>query len=240
MKKLDLSLILACYNEKQIFEKSIREIFKCLDETPYNFEIIFVEDASKDKTKTLIKNLLKKDKIHNLRAIFHSKNQGRGKSVKDGFLEAQGEVIGYIDIDLETPAHYIPIFVKKVLNGYDVVCADRIYHFNLNSAVRWFSSKGYNWLRNAILKLPLGDTEAGYKFFLRKTALSVIKKTKENHWFWDTEIMTLVYLSGLKIAYIPTVFIKKKEKTSTVKVIPDTVDYLKKLLCFRHSLALKK
>jgi hypothetical protein len=240
MTKFDLSLVLACYNENQIFENSIKEIFKNLDDTPYHYEIIFVEDASQDNTKELIKTLLKKDKTHHLRAIYHQKNQGRGNSVRDGFLKAQGKVIGYIDIDLETPAHYIPIFLKKVQEGFDVVCADRIYHFNLNSAIRWFSSKGYNRFRNAILNLPLGDTEAGYKFFLRKTTLPIIKKTKENHWFWDTEIMALAYLNKLKIAYISTAFIKKKDKTSTVRVLPDTIEYLKKLFSFRQLIDSKK
>ena len=91
-------------------------------------------------------------------------------------------------------------------------------------------------LATFILDLKFKDTEAGYKFFNRKKILPILEKTKDKHWFFDTEIVARSYWSGLKIKEIPVLFIRRNDKASTVRLIPDTYAYLKALWNFKKSL----
>ena len=232
MNKYDVSLVLACYNEAEIFNNSVDRIIKALSKTDYTWEIIFVDDKSQDNTKALIKKVLKKYPRHNLSAYYHSANQGRGKTVVDGFKKAQGKIIGYIDIDLEIDEWYLPKFFAAIEAGNDVASAWRIYDFKLTRLHRWLGSKGYVLLRRLILGLPYKDTEGGYKFFKRTKLLPLLKKVKHQDWFFDTEIMTLSYKHKLKVVEIPVAFVRRFDKISTVRFIPDTLKYLKNLISY--------
>lgn len=235
-EKCDVSLILTCYNEAEHFSKSAAKIIETLDQTDYSWEIIFVDDASVDKTSLMIKNIIKKYPRKQLSAYFHKGNQGRGASVSEGIQKAQGKIAGYMDIDMEIPADYIPRFVGEVEKGADVVCGWRIYDFTLRSLPRWIASKGYNIIRDRVLGTSIKDTEAGYKFFRRSKILPILKKCKSPGWFWDTEIMVRSEKAGLKIKEAPVVFIRRFDKTSTVRLIPDTLIYLKELWRFKKEL----
>ena len=105
MPKLYISLIIPCYNEGQIFEKSVEKIIKELRKLGRNWEIIFVEDKGQDKTKKSVEKFIKS--IPNAQAVFHRKNEGRGKSVADGIKIAKCEICGYLDVDLEVSEKYI-------------------------------------------------------------------------------------------------------------------------------------
>jgi len=235
-EKFDLSLIIPCYNEGSIFKQSVKKVFSVLEQTDFSYEVIFVEDKSQDRTRTVLKQMVKNNPRRNLTAIYHEKNYGRGKAVTDGILLAKGRVVGFIDIDLEIPPDYIPRFVNAVLKDFDVAVAHRVYDFSLRGLARWISSKSYVRLRKWFLGTNLEDTEAGYKFFKRKKILPVLKETQAQGWFWDTEIMIRASLRGLKIIEIPTVFIRNLEKQSTVRLLPDSIDYLIKLFQFRQKM----
>jgi glycosyltransferase involved in cell wall biosynthesis len=239
MDKYDLSLILACYNESEIFEDSVQRILNTLDKTDLTYEVIFVEDKSQDNTVELIEQAINKYPRHNLLAFFHQTNQGRGQTVIDGFLNAKGKIVGYIDIDLEIGEWYLPKFLSEIDKNVDVTSALRIYDFSLWALPRYFASKGYVWLRKLLLGLPYQDTEGGYKFFKREKILPLLKQTKSKGWFFDTEIMALCFKHKLKVKEIPTAFVRRQEKTSTVRLIPDSINYLKNLIKFSISFKLK-
>lgn len=226
MKKIiDLSLVLACYNEERIFDESSKCIIDTLRNSPYSFEIIFVDDKSRDSTPMHIRNICRKYK--ECTAIYHPKNYGRGKSVKDGLLKAHGIVAGYMDIDCEVSPVYIPEIVKVIINGEsDVVIGKRIYRTSLRSLMRELFSIGYKLLSTAFLHTGNLDTETGYKFFKRKAILPVITKTCHPHWFWDTEIIVYAIREGLRIREVPVLFIRRFDKKSTVKPVRDIFDYL--------------
>ena len=234
--RYDLSLVLACYNEAEIFTQSVKEIISVLDKTSWTYEVIFVDDKSTDNTVQLIKQAIKKYPRKHFSAFYHNKNQGRGKTVTDGFLKAQGKIVGFIDIDLEIPAWYIPMAVEAIDSGSDAAIGWRIYDLDLRGLSRWLASKGYMWLRSKILGINLKDTESGFKFFKREKIFPIVKQCCDPHWFWDTEITARSLKAGLKFSQIPVVFIRRHDKTSTVKLLPDTFDYLKKLFLYRSHL----
>lgn len=230
---VQLSLVLACYNEEQIFEDSMREITDLLELLRISYEIILVEDCSTDKTRDLIQKWSKKNP--KTRTIFHQHNQGRGKTITDGFLAADGEIVGFIDMDLEIPAIAIVSLYLAALKS-DGATAHRVYKLSLGSLHRHLLSRGYSFISRKLLNIPYQDTETGGKFFRRKKILPVLKKVSDPRWFWDTEIMTRSFLAGLSVAEIPVLFIRKPFKRSTVRIFSDTREYFSKLFAFRGQL----
>lgn len=235
----DLSLVLACYNEGPLLVQSVQEILTVLDATRLAYELIFVDDASTDHTKELIEDIAGKARgLVPIRAIFHEKNIGRGGTVCDGFQLARGEVVGYLDVDLEIRAHYIPACVLAIRQGHDVAVGKRIYKFRWRSIDRYVMSKGYAWLVKRVLGLRgVTDTESGCKFFRREKVLPLLKRCRDTGWFWDTEIMTLAWLAGLSIVEIPCLYLRRFDKASSVRPVRDSIEYFAKLLRFRARIA---
>ncbi|HLD34371.1 MAG TPA: glycosyltransferase family 2 protein, partial [Patescibacteria group bacterium] len=202
-EQFDVSLILCCLNEAEHFTKSVDRIIEVLDGTDFSWEILFIDDKSRDETPLLIKNYIAGHRRQHLSGYFHQINRGRGATVAEGIEKSQGKIVGYIDIDLEVLPDYIPRFVQAVENGFDVAAGWRIYDFTLRSLPRWFASKGYNFVRDRVLGTTIKDTEAGYKFFRKKKILPIFKKCVSPGWFRDTEIMVQSEKAGLKISQIP-------------------------------------
>lgn len=233
IKTLDLSLILACFNEGPTLKTSLEKIARVLDDTNYSYEVICIDDKSSDDTPRVVEKFVKNKK--NWKAFFHNKNKGRGATVKEGMIRSKGEVTGYIDIDLEVSATYIPEFVREIRDGSDIVIATRVYKIEFPNLIRSLSTIIYAALSRLILQHDLKDTEAGYKFFARKKILPVLEKCQDNHWFFDTEILMHSLDHKLKIEQIPVLFLKRQDKKSTVRLISDTLKYLKALVDFKKN-----
>ncbi len=230
----DLSLVIACYNEEVELEDSVKQVVEILDHTRWTYEIIFVDDCSQDRTREIIADLLAKYKDKNFRKLFHEQNRGRGRTVADGIRIARGDVVGFIDIDLEVHARYIPSMMIAIRNGADLATAHRIYKVQPRLFNRFILSTGYAWLVRHVLGVHLKDTETGYKFFKREKIMPVLDQVEDERWFWDTEIMVRAYLKGYRIEEIPCLFIRRYDRRSTVNVFRDSLDYLVKLWRFRR------
>lgn len=235
MEKIEVSIIVACYNEQPVLRDSVARIVDVMSLTRYasSYELIFIDDCSRDNTVDLILELQSRYSHIPIKLLRHVQNKGRGQTVMDGFTVARGRLMGFLDIDLETPAHYIPVALLELERGADVVSALRIYKFMWWSLHRQILSKGYHRLVAAALRVPLQDTEVGFKFFNRERAWPVVSDCADPGWFWDTEVMTRAYFGGLRIVEIPTLFIKRDDKKSSVRPIHDTIEYFGKLRRFR-------
>lgn len=233
MSDVEISIVLACYNEGPTLESNVQKIITQLEKLAVGWEVIFVEDGSRDGTRAKVLEL--SNRIKNSRVILHRKNKGRGRSVKDGLKASRGTICGFLDIDCEIAPSYIPLFLKKISEGNDMVVARRRYRTSLNSLARMVASKVYALVVSILLDLPIRDTEAGFKFFRRKKILPVLAKSADPGWFWDTEICFLAHRSGLNISEILVSFIRSKDKKSTVRLIPDSIQYLRKIFQFRHN-----
>jgi glycosyltransferase involved in cell wall biosynthesis len=231
-----LSLVLACYNEAEHLESSVTEIRETLEQTEWPFEIIFVDDLSRDRTREILSGIVASHPQGDLRLILHDVNRGRGATVTDGFRAARGTVAGYIDIDLEVHCRYIPSLVRAIEKGADIATVRRIYAFQLRSLDRYFMSRGYSWLVRRLLDVPYRDTETGYKFFRRAAVMPLLDEIEDGGWFWDTEFMARAARRGLRVVEIPGAYIRREDKTSTVRGLQDSVRYFLQLLAFRRRL----
>jgi len=230
-KKVELSVVLPCYNEAAILERNVKIIIDVLNKSRIPYEIIITEDGSKDRTAIIGEKLSKE---HSQIRFFHSdKRLGRGKAVANGIRMSQGSVAGFIDLDLQTPAEYIVKCYEEIIKGADAVEPIRYYreeyHFFF---IRLILSIMYRSLFKRMFHLKLEDTLAGCKFFRREKILSILDKVKDNHWFWDTEVMVLAHYEGLKTKEIPSVFlnIEYKGRKSKASVLSASFDLFFKLI----------
>ena len=119
MKKI--SVLIPCYNEEEnvvpmseaisdLFEKELRN---------YNYELIFIDNDSHDRTRELLRNICAKNK--NIKAIFNAKNFGQFNSPYYGMLQATGDCVITMVCDFQDPIELIPQYIAEWENGYKIV-----------------------------------------------------------------------------------------------------------------------
>ena len=115
-------------------------------------------------------------------------------------------------------------------DGADIATGQRIYKPQLRLFSRLLASQGYVRLMRWALAVHLKDPETGYKFFKRERVLALLDQVQSEGWFWDTEIMVRSLLAGLTIRELPCLFVRRYDKASSVKLVPDSLDYARKPL----------
>lgn len=236
---MDLSVVIACYKDAPHLTRNTIALCDYLSATKLNYEIVFVEDGSPDRTADEIRRCagLLHEKNIPVQAIFHEHNLGRGAAVSNGFLASRGEIVGYIDIDLEPLMDAILPMVQIVQRGEaDLVCGRRVIANAIAKPIRVLSSYIYRWVAHLALPLPIADTECGLKMFKRSTILPIVNACIDKRWFWDTEIVHRSWSAGLTLKEHWIVFYEDRSKASTVRLIPDTIAYLKAIMNYRRQL----
>lgn len=237
---IDVSIIIPCYQEEGHVLESAKGIFKVLCETPYSFELIFVDDKSTDSTRGKILEIEKL--FQNARHLFQEKNFGKGKAIASGAKLAKGKFIGHIDIDLEVSAKYIPELLSELESEYDIALIKRKVKLGINPMffLRDIAGMIHRTAVQMLLGIPRTDVQSGCKFFRRESLLHLLEKTKSPGWFFDVEIMALAYINNYSIKQISGFYIRNKKKKSTVKLFSDGIQQLKSLLAFAKEIKKKK
>ena len=231
-----VSVVLACYNEAEHIEASFAEIRDTLTQTGGRFEILLVDDVSRDSTREILQRIVDSHRHLDVRLILHERNRGRGATVTDGFRAARGTIAGYLDVDLEVHCRYIPSLVRAIEKGADIATVRRIYALQVGSLDRYLMSRGYSFLVRHLLGVPFRDTETGYKFFRRETVLPLLDEIEDEGWFWDTEFMARAARRGLTVEEVPGAYIRREDKTSTVHGLRDSARYFGQLLRIRKTI----
>lgn len=235
MNPIDLSVVIPCYNEAPILAESLPELLAALRGMRLTSELILVDDASRDGTVSLLEECRRQHTDIPIQIIRHTTNMGRGRTVADGWRAARGRIVGYLDIDLEVHARYVPAMVDAIdRQGADGAVAWRMYKMTWSVLVRALCSKSYHLLVRGMLRLPFKDTETGFKFFKREAVLPWLETVRHPGWFWDTELMARAWFQGLRIAEIPCLFIRRTDKRSSVRVFRDAWGYLVALVRFKR------
>tara|TARA_A100000164_G_C21740897_1_gene692238 strand:- start:59 stop:766 length:708 start_codon:yes stop_codon:yes gene_type:complete len=194
-KNTKLSIVVPCFNEENTIEKIIDKIIKY---SPYDNEIIVIDDCSNDKSKQILESEIK-NKISRL--IVNEKNYGKGYSVRKGIEAATGDIILIQDADLEyDPSDYFRL-VEPIINGYaDVVYGSRFIGSEEKRILYYWHSLGNKVLTtfsNMFSNLNLTDMEVCYKVF-RSNIIKKIK-LKENRFGFEPEITAKIAKQKLRI-----------------------------------------
>ncbi|NLU36730.1 MAG: glycosyltransferase family 2 protein [Clostridiales bacterium] len=124
MNHIVCSVVVPMYNEEEVIGETYRRLKEVMDETGEAYELIFVNDGSRDRSAEIITELALKDK--NIRLIDLSRNFGHQIAVTAGLDYAQGQAVVIIDADLQDPPEVIPRMLEKWREGYDVVYGKRL------------------------------------------------------------------------------------------------------------------
>lgn len=235
---MDLSLVIACYLDAPHLKKNTLALHYFLKSTKLRYEFIFVNDASPDQTRDVLKDIaedLTREGVA-LQILHHEKNQGRGAAVMTGMKASRGTFVGFIDIDLEHLPDAIPMILCRMqAENIDVVLGQRLMFEPRRYIARSIASLVYRGIAKAALGMPFHDTETGLKIFRREKIVPLLPKITHGGWFWDTEIVHRSWKSGLKVVEHPIVFQKDLSKQSTVKLFRDSWRYLCELYDYRRN-----
>lgn len=155
---MQLSIVVPCYNEEESCEIFLKRIIPILESTNKNFEIVFVNDGSKDKTLQVLEKEQQKDS--RIKIIDLSRNFGKEAALTCGIEHAKGDAIIPIDVDLQDPPELIPQMISLWEEGYEVVLAQRADrssdHILKRKTAQWFY-KAHNSLSDIKIPQNVGD-----------------------------------------------------------------------------------
>lgn len=175
-----ISVVVPCYNEEESLPYFYDEICKIADEmkSDSDFEFIFVNDGSADKTVEVFKALHEKDK--RVRYISFSRNFGKEAAMYAGFKASEGSLVVVMDADLQHPPKFIPDMYKGIREeGYDCVATRRVKRVGEPRLRTFFSMRFYSIINH------MSDTEivpgaCDYRMMTRKMVDAVIQMSEVN------------------------------------------------------------
>ena len=174
MKKV--SIIVPAYNEEESLPFLYERLEKLMNEnTNYEFEILFVNDGSKDKTIDLIKEYREKDKRINY--VDFARNFGKEIAMIAGLDYATGDCVIFIDADLQDPPELIPEMIKYWEEGYDDVYAQRRSRKG-ETWLKKFTSKMYYRVLQSLTKVPIQKDTGDFRL-LDKRCANALRKMRE-------------------------------------------------------------
>lgn len=166
---MKISLVVPCYNEEQCIEKYYEAMKPIREKIPEQFEFIFVDDGSKDKTLSIIKDLAKKDK--QVRFISFSRNFGKEAAMYAGLKAATGDLVSLMDVDLQDkPELLIDMYKGITEEGYDCVACKRIKRKGRVA----FLSKIFYGIVNKMSDVHMTEGERDFRLMTRKMTDAVL------------------------------------------------------------------
>lgn len=218
---LYLSVIVPAYNEADRLPKTLRRFNEYLSKQAYNYEIVVVNDGSKDGTADAVGSMV--NEIKNLRLMDRKKNMGKGYSVREGMMAAKGKIRLFADADNATDISHFEKMRQFFDKGYEVVICSRdpkdapgakqavsqVWWKRLlgnlgNLYIQWLAVRG------------IWDTQCGFKAFRDFAAEKIFATAKINRWAFDVEALALARKFGYKIGIFPANWIN--DPHSTVRI----------------------
>ncbi len=218
-----ISLIIPTFNEEKRLPISLDKLSNFLKSYPKEIEVIVVDDCSTDQTLEIAESY--KDKIENLKVLHLEKNLGKGWAVKNGFLEARGDIVVFTDADFSTPIEEITKLTEKIDKGFDIAIGSRALNRDLvkkhQNPLRELMGRTFNLFVSLIAIKGISDTQCGFKAFKKETTSSIFEKQVIHDFGFDVELLFLARKKGLKIAEVATIWYN--DPSSRVNPIKDSL-----------------
>jgi glycosyltransferase involved in cell wall biosynthesis len=229
-EQLDLSIVVPIYNEAESIESLVSAIADSLVNTHLRYEIICVDDGSRDNSTQILTDLAKQRR--DLKAIILRRNYGQTPAMAAGFGLAEGKVIVTLDGDLQNDPADIPLLLAKLEEGYDLVSGWRKKRQD-KALTRLLPSKIANWIIGRVTEVKLHDYGCSLKAY-RAELVADMNLYGELHRF----LPALAYIEGARITEIPVRHHARRFGKSkyglgrTIRVVMDllTVFFMKKFL----------
>jgi hypothetical protein len=223
-----LSLILPLYNECGNIRRNFMKIYDAVQEIG-DSEIILAEDGSTDCTKRYVRRF---SKLSGVRVTTSRVRLGRGGALKKAISMARGRTIGYMDIDLAVPARYVWPALERVEHGSKIVAGSRYVKgaASMRSVKRFVASMSYNALMRLLFNSKVHDHQCGFKFWNGRFIKGVLPEIRDNHWFFDSEVIVRARGKGIGTVEIP---VEWKEQSGTKVKKTDVLYFVESIMRLR-------
>jgi len=206
MKEKLLSVIIPAYNEEKTIVETIKETVKTVKNIKsLGFELVIVDDGSIDNTYAVVKDFAGQS-AYNIKVLSYSPNKGKGFALKRGALAAGGDYILFMDADLEIHPKQLVSFLDLLKqSGADAVIGSKTVKGSLVKVPlkRKIISAGYYFLLKLLFRLPVTDTQTGFKLFKKQALKNSVKKTTLNGYVFDLELIVIMNFHKYKVIDSP-------------------------------------
>jgi dolichyl-phosphate beta-glucosyltransferase len=224
-----LSVIVPAYNEAERLPSTLVAVDAYLSGIEYPYEIIVVNDGSKDKTVEIVQRMAKTIKYLKLLSV--EKNRGKGATVRDGMLKAEGRYRIFMDSDNSTSIDQFEKMVPLFENGCGVVIGSRTMKDSvLHPPQPWYRQvpgRIGNMIIQGLVLPGIWDTQCGFKAFTAEAAEKIFRLTKVAGWGFDVEALAIAKRLGYKVGEIPVLWMNDSSThirpSSYLKVLLETV-----------------
>lgn len=199
------SIVIPAYNESARLGSTLEKVLAYVHNQKWDAEVIMVNDGSRDNTAEIIRAFAAKDPI--LRLVENPGNRGKGYSVRNGMLNAKGQILLFSDADLSSPIEEAPKLLLALENGADIAIGSRWLRAETQTQRQPRHRQLFGRIFNLLLRITLGlkfkDTQCGFKAFKQSAARAIFPLQKIERWGFDPEILFLARKFGFKVQEIP-------------------------------------
>ncbi len=228
---MNVSLVIPAYNEADRILPSIARIAQYLREKGELWEVIVVDDGSRDGTGSSVRNAAKANGLP-VRVIELPENRGKGAAVRAGVLESRGDWVLIMDADLSTP---IEEWEKLRDSGARVAIGSRALDESLIRRKQpWYRrtmGKTFNRFVQMLSVRGIRDTQCGFKWIEGNLARELFARARIDRFAYDVEILSMCRGLGVEIAEVPVVWMNSPQ--SKVSVVSDSLRMLRDLVRIR-------
>jgi dolichyl-phosphate beta-glucosyltransferase len=205
MEPVSYSLVIPAYNESERIKSSLQKIVDFLGEQRIFAEVLVINDGSRDDTADVVREFAARYSY--IRLIENPGNRGKGYSVRNGMLQATGDIVLFTDADLSAPITEAPKLFAEIQKGTDVAFGSRWLVAKMQterqSIMRQIAGRMYNILMRVLLGLKYKDTQCGFKAFNRRAVDTLFTRQRIERWGFDVELLFLAQKFRLKIVEVP-------------------------------------
>jgi glycosyltransferase involved in cell wall biosynthesis len=190
-------------NEAAMLDASLHRLVRDLDASGISYRLSVAEDGSSDATPAVLQRL--QAEFPSLLVSTSPHRRGRGWALRHMWSEIDADIYAFVDADLAAGPTALIDVVSAVQRGADVAtgsryCAGAIVR---RPPLRDLVSRGYNWIVRRTFGDHIEDHQCGLKAFTRESMADLLTMSRENSWAWDTEVLVLAELAGMRVAEVP-------------------------------------
>ncbi len=205
LEPLTYSIVIPAYDESARIASTLDRVLAYVEAQRWRAEVIVVDDGSHDSTPEIIRSYMAKHP--SVRLVQNPGNRGKGYSVRNGMMHAQGEIMLFSDADLSSPIEEAEKLFAAIAEGNDIAVGSRWVRAELQTRKQPFYRQILGRIFNLLLRVMLGlnfkDTQCGFKAFTRRAAQAVFPFQHIERWGFDPELLFLAAKAGLKIVEVP-------------------------------------
>jgi dolichyl-phosphate beta-glucosyltransferase len=199
------SIVIPAYNERERITATLDRVLAYIAAQNWNAEVIVVNDGSRDNTAEIAGAYAASHR--NVRLVENPGNRGKGYSVRNGMLNAQGDILLFSDADLSSPIEESAKLFTAIEAGADVAIGSRWLRSELQTErqplLRQFYGRAFNLFLRLVLQLKEKDTQCGFKAFTRSSARQIFAHQQIERWGFDPELLYLAKKFGFRTVEIP-------------------------------------